>query len=69
MMTMSKAVTLTGNSTVDDTVVATMYANLENGSVNTQIMDKDLYAENKEQIQQDIAEFNKAVFTELDQEA
>ena len=38
MMTMSKAVTLTGNSTVDDTVVATMYANLENGSVNAQIM-------------------------------
>ena len=69
MMTMSKAVTLTGNSTVDDTVVATMYANLGIDTAIFQIMDKDLYAENKEQIQQDIAEFNKAVFTELDQEA
>lgn len=69
MMTMSKAVTLTGNSTVEDAVVATMYANLENGSVNVQIMDKDLYAKNKTQVQQDIADFNKAVYAELDQEA
>ena len=43
MMTITKTVTLTGSSQFgENKVAATMYANLQNGNISTNITDKDL---------------------------
>lgn len=68
MMTITKAVTLTGSSQFgENKVAATMYANLQNGNISTNITDKDLYIKNATQVKKDIADFTDQVFAEMEE--
>lgn len=66
----AKAITLTGESVVNGTVVVRMSANVStNGgsdSVNQYVQNVDLYNANKQEVRKDIAAFQEYVYEQQD---
>ncbi|EFF65125.1 hypothetical protein [Turicibacter sanguinis] len=72
MLEVVKNITLNGVSKIDGQPVAYMNASLStdaNGSnnVNTNIANRELYNANKEQVRQDIADFDEMVYVQEDE--
>ena len=66
MLKFSRTVTMNGTSVVDGKVAATMYANLDNGNITTNITDVTLYESNKKDVRSDFAAFQEKVYEEQD---
>lgn len=66
MLKVTKSISLTGNSMIDDKPVVYMTANVstEGGTTSHSysVQDKVLYEANKEQCRQDMAEFDQKVY-------
>ena len=72
MLEVVKNMTLNGVSKIDGQPVAYMNATLStdgNGSnkINTNIVNRELYNANKEQVRQDIADFDEMVYAQEDE--
>ena len=72
MLDVTKSITLNGVSKIENQVVVYMNATLStdgNGSnhVNTNIVNRELYNENKFQVRQDIADFDGMVYAVEDE--
>ena len=72
MLEVVKNMTLNGVSKIDGQPVAYMNASLSidgNGSnnINTNIVNRELYNANKEQVRQDIADFDEMVYAQEDE--
>lgn len=61
---------MTGQSIIDDKVVATMNATIRNdgthSNINSNIMNTSLYEANKDEVRADIQEFENLVYAEED---
>lgn len=72
MLDITKSITLNGVSKIDNQVVAYMNATLStdgnsSNHVNTNIVNRELYNENKVQVRQDIADFDDMVYAVEDE--
>ncbi|MBN1050315.1 hypothetical protein [Clostridium botulinum] len=67
MIKINKNITLSGQSMIEDKQIVYMNANIStdgnsNASINTTIMDQNLYELNKEECRKDIAAFQEEVY-------
>lgn len=72
MLKVTKSITLNGESRMDDQVVVCMNAMIStdgtgSSSVNTNIVNRELYNANKKQMRQDIAAFDELVYEAEDE--
>lgn len=61
-----------GTSTIDNIIVANMYATIsENGNVNINktITDQKMYAKNKETVEKDMSDFDELVYSSIDNDS
>lgn len=61
-----------GTSTIDNIIVANMYATIsENGNVNINktITDQKMYAKNKETVEKDMGDFDELVYSSIDNDS
>ena len=66
MLTTTKSVTLTGQSTIDNQIIATFHANIPsdgNTNKNSSIVNQTLYRQNRSVFRTDETEFDDIVYT------
>ena len=69
MLNTTTSKNFSGTSTIDNVVVANMYANIsENGNVNINktITDQKTYINNKELVEKDMSDFDEFVYSSID---
>ena len=69
MLNTTTSKNFSGTSTIDNVVVANMYANIsENGNVNINktITDQKTYINNKELVEKDMGDFDEFVYSSID---
>lgn len=69
MLNTTTSKNFSGTSTIDNVVVANMYANIsENGNVNINktITDQKAYINNKELVEKDMSDFDEFVYSSID---
>ena len=69
MLNTTTSKNFSGTSTIDNVVVANMYANIsENGNVNINktITDQKTYVNNKELVEKDMSDFDEFVYSSID---
>lgn len=69
MLNTTTSKNFSGTSTIDNVVVANMYADIsENGNVNINktITDQKAYSQNKTAVEKDMADFDELVYSSID---